>query len=284
VHDEIVDIANAFYSARASMSGTSLEQLEEDNLVRRVLGREISNSRHFTNFTFYNEDGTSITRGVVYEWHKSLPSGHPMTSITNSMYNSIQFRLCWIKCYSIPHMPHFRKEVALADYGDDNVFNCSDKAAVRFNQDTLPGFMAQFGMEFTNELKTGTVATMRTIEEVSFLKRRWRFEGGEVQRYVAPLELSTIREMPYWYRQSNAICARKACEQNVCDALMEYSLHDPTVWDTYALPLIRACGDFRNFQDPIYFPDTRRVAWQRKALNLACPWARALIVPPLPLE
>lgn len=279
VHEEICDIANEFYTSGCEEH--ELAQIEEDNLVRRVLFAEVYNSRHFSNFQLTNNGHTTKPMGVVYQWHKSLPSGHPMTSICNSMYNSIQFRLCWIDAWGIESVGAFSKEVTLADFGDDNVFNVSDAAAARFNQDTLPDLMAVYGMEFTNEMKSGSVATMRDLQSVSFLKRRWRYEAGAVNRYVAPLDLNTIREMPYWYRESDKKM-RDAVADNVNGALIEYSLHEPEVWETEARKLIRACGNTRLFPEPIYFPQTGRDYFLRLALNERAPWARESKAPTLP--
>jgi len=280
VHDEICTISCEFYALGAT--DEQLAQLEEDNLVRRVFFAEVYNSRHFSTFLIPDDSGGCKPRGIVYQWHKSLPSGHPMTSICNSMYNSIQFRLCWIDAWGIEHISHFSEEVALADFGDDNVFNVSDKGAPLFNQDTLPDLMANYGMEFTNEMKSGTVATMRDLESVSFLKRRWRFEGGEVNRYIAPLDLGTIREMPYWYRESADKTMTECVKENIIGALMEYSLHDPSIWEIEARRLIRAAGSYRHFPTPIVFQDTRREFFLRKALNQSAPWARELQAPTLP--
>lgn len=67
----------------------------------------------------------------VYWWTHSLPSGHPLTSIINSIYNNIAFRVCWILLGG--ELNSFKDHVSMAVYGDDNVINVSAKASESFN-------------------------------------------------------------------------------------------------------------------------------------------------------
>lgn len=57
--------------------------------------------------------------------------------------------------------------------------------------------MKEFLLTYTSETKEGTVPDYRSINEVTFLKRGFRWEP-RLGRYVGPLEMDTIIEMPYW--------------------------------------------------------------------------------------
>ncbi len=57
--------------------------------------------------------------------------------------------------------------------------------------------MDKIGFIYTNENKTDEVVEHRTIDHCSFLKRGFRYDA-DVKRWLAPLELDVILEMPYW--------------------------------------------------------------------------------------
>lgn len=54
--------------------------------------------------------------------------------------------------------------------------------------------------EYTAEDKSSNPPPVRPLQELTFLKRGFRFEP-KVQRYVAPLALESILEMPYWTKK-----------------------------------------------------------------------------------
>jgi hypothetical protein len=61
----------------------------ENALARKVLWMEVVHSRHITTL-----QGKSVH---VVQWNKSLPSGHPMTTIINSMYAMFSLVYCYAK-------------------------------------------------------------------------------------------------------------------------------------------------------------------------------------------
>ena len=72
VHHAILDLINEWY-----------DDGEENAQIRRVLWEEVYNSKH-------------ISGSNVYWWTHSLPSGHPLTTVINSVYNNLAFRYCWV--------------------------------------------------------------------------------------------------------------------------------------------------------------------------------------------
>ncbi len=72
MHRAILDVINDWY-----------DDGEENARIRKVLWAEVYNSKH-------------ISGSNVYWWTHSLPSGHPLTTIINSIYNNICFRICWL--------------------------------------------------------------------------------------------------------------------------------------------------------------------------------------------
>jgi hypothetical protein len=208
VHNHILTIINRWYN-------------DGNEHIREVLWLEITNSRH-------------IYKDEIYTWHGSLPSGNPLTSLVNSLYNHMLFRMCWYYRQLVDPdvvLGEFNEEVYLLTMGDDNVGSTKDP---RFDPAYIADTMEVFGQKWTHESKAEDIewgAPFRTIGQVSFLKRTWRFDG-ELKRYVGPLDLATVLEICYWYRSGNDPIEQTA--NNMETVLRELSLHSIDVWRTYA--------------------------------------------------
>jgi len=198
-----------------------------ENMARRVTWAEIVNSLH-------------IWKGTVYEWLSSHPSGHFLTAVLNSLYVRIAFRKAWIEL-------HPRREAAIADFdhyvrvialGDDHVYSVHPKAAHFYKPTAFVREFAFLGLGYTDSTKQPIVEDVwKTIEQVSFLKRSFRYEAS-LDRYVAPIELRTIRETVLWhpdYDHNHAIS-----RDRFSIAIMELSLHSDAVWEEFSGPMF-AC-------------------------------------------
>jgi hypothetical protein len=111
---------------------------QEESLIREILFLEIYNSRHIIDYH-------------VYEWDASLPSGSPLTSPVNTIYNHIAFRWCFYDCTG--EIDTFNKNVYVIALGDDNVFAVSDRYREVFNEMTICASMAKIGLKNTIENK-----------------------------------------------------------------------------------------------------------------------------------
>lgn len=167
---------------------------EEDKTIRRALWCEIVNSIH-------------ISGKTLYMWTHSQPSGCPATAIINSLYHSVSARIVWILC-ARKHAPEmvslhkFAECVRHVNYGDDDVWNIHPSVIAWFNQVTITEAYATFGMTYTDEAKSGRIVEYRSLGEVNFLKRGFRWDK-EAARYRAPLAVETILEMPMWTHGTN---------------------------------------------------------------------------------
>jgi len=163
----------------------------------------------------------------VYMWTHSQPSGNPFTVIINCCYNSIIMRVVWIMLMrrnkpSLSSMKHFRKNVSMISYGDDNILNISPEVIEWYNQETISVMMKEIKHEYTDEAKTGEIVKYRTLSDVAFLKRTFRF-CPEMHRHVAPLSKDVIYEMLNWTR--NTIDPREILMQNIETAFREIVYH-----------------------------------------------------------
>jgi hypothetical protein len=213
IHWVILDIINRWYN-------------DDDNDIRAMLWLEVVNSKH-------------IIGNQVYQWFASLASGHPMTPVINNLYNHVVFRYCYYRAKGndLAALADFNLEVYLAVFGDDNIFGINPDIAEIFNEATICEFMAELGLTYTNESKTGVSHTLRTLFDCSFLKRGFRYDDT-LNRVVAPLELDVITEMVLWTK--NTADKDAIVKTNVETALMELSLHGLEVFNTHA-PAMIAC-------------------------------------------
>lgn len=245
IHDIIVDMINRYYYN---------EDLE-NNGVRTLLFKEISNSKH-------------VVENKVVQWSGSMPSGNFMTIEINCIYNAIAFGYGYQRIIlTIPkqlnfHPGDFCKNVVLVVVGDDNVFTVHPDLRPYMNEITLPKFMAELGLKYTTELKETATLPFRNLTEVSFLKRTWEWDPLLV-RYIAPIELDVALEICYW-TQSVSDWKLIAAE-NVVNTLDELSLHSKSIWLKYAPTIIsQAKKNYPGikFSSPIDMP------WERRRLKV----------------
>lgn len=206
---KILDIINDWY-----------DDSENNKNIRRSLWAHIAHSTHI-----FNDN--------MYMWTHSQPSGNPMTTIVNSMYNSIVMRMAW-QIVMTPHkngdMRSFNRNVHMISYGDDNVLNISERCIDVFNQDTIAQALETIGHTYTDEDKTGVVIKSRRLDDIHFLKRGFRYDQ-ELCRYLAPLNEDVIYDMLNWTR--NTVDPDEILTQNISTAASEIALHGRDKFDIY---------------------------------------------------
>jgi hypothetical protein len=207
----ILDIINRWYN-----DGPANSQ------VRSILWYELTNSRH-------------IRGSLVYNWFSSLPSGHPLTAMVNTMYNNIVMRMAWCSIrgsYAQSALDAFHDNVYLICLGDDNLFGVTDEYREIFNEVNISKVMKGFGLIYTSETKGEFELSLRKLSDVEFLKRSFVFDQ-KYQRYIAPLRLDVILEIPYWTRKIPNM-KETIEETNLQVSLDELSLHGAEVFGQYA--------------------------------------------------
>lgn len=158
-------------------------------------------------------------------------------------------RRCFVKLMPKGYtLADFDRVVALVVYGDDCVCSVSDEIISWFNQETVTAAMLEIGYVFTDEDKTGAVHLHRPLSEVSFLKRKFRFDE-RLQRFVAPLSIDSIREMIYWSKIG--AFTDDITRSNVDNALRELSLHGEESFRRLAPSVVEASRDLLGYQPPV---------------------------------
>lgn len=222
IHYAILEIINRWY-------GDS----EENQRVRSLMWLELVNSKH-------------IVDGVVYQWSSSLPSGHPFTIVVNSLYNHMAFLLCWKKKGLDPRT--FYDCVYLCVCGDDNIFTVHPDYRDIFNEITICAPMKELGLTYTTETKGEAIYPFRELEDVEFLKRGFRKEPI-LGRYVGPLRLNVVLEIPFWTKATSD--RHNIAAGNVIESLKELSLHPREIYDEYSVQIIEAFqSKYSNLKTP----------------------------------
>ena len=202
---EILDMINRWYD-----DGKTNAQ------IRSVLFEEICNARVLVN-------------GELINWDHSQPSGNPGTVIFNSIFNQIVMRIAYLKCKEKAGLDlycDFKDYVSMQTYGDDNVLNISPEVIEWYNQITITDALAEIGLTYTDEAKTGELVQARTLDTIAYLKRSFVQDANGY--YRAPLDLTVCKEMPNWIR-GNA--KKEATVENVAASLMEFYFHGKEKFD-----------------------------------------------------
>lgn len=211
---------------------------DKNRRVREILWLELVNSLH-------------VNEGVFYLWPSSLPSGHPLTIIMNCLNNHMLFRLCWISLIRprSGDASEFNKYIYLIVLGDDNLFSVAKPYDTIFTEKALQKTMKLFGQDYAPEDKNKTEfdENLRSLEEVTFLKRSFRIHE-RTGRYMAPLDLDTILDIPNWTKKGANVYGDT--ETNVKIALEELTLHGRTVFEKWRRKIVRAIEDTPGLSQP----------------------------------
>jgi len=153
--------------------------------------------------------------------------------------------MCWIHIHNDDMMSvrEFVKHVKLIVYGDDNALGVSDEKKDIFNQWTIAEAMSFFGQKYTAENKEDDPPKLRSIYDIEFLKRTFRYEP-RLGRHVAPLRMATIVEMPYWTKKEGY---DEIWRDNFDNALKELSLHPPEKFEERASEMLARASEAGHF-------------------------------------
>jgi hypothetical protein len=231
-----------------------------NDLIRAVLFEEVCNSKH-------------IYMDLVYEWSGGNPSGNFLTTILNTYCNNVILRYAGIlayKEYSLNEksissdivgvsktLKQMENQLYILAYGDDNIISVGENIRSWYNQASLTRAFKKFGFEYTSENKGGEAESLRSIDDVTFLKRSWKHDPL-VNCEVAALDIDVILEMIQWTKKKdrdyNYTCV------NVDTCLKELSAHGEAAWKKWSGLIIRGAKSHLDY--------TTSISNRREALAL----------------
>jgi len=176
----------------------------------------------------YHLRGTTIHR-----WIGSLPSGHPLTTIVNSVLNHGYFSYSIWKAtgFRPKFWPWYFQNFIVRVLGDDNRSSVSPVAKQYLSEQICADGYADFGHVFTNDEKTGLNSDFRPFFKTTLLKRFTRFEPL-LGKYIAPLRIEVIEELPLWTKAEGKELTPSVEQalKNVDTAVRYLSYHDDAEW------------------------------------------------------
>jgi len=217
----LCDEINDFYY-RPDMSEDEEAQWQVDNKIRKVLFSCLAFAIHL--------DGRELV-----SWVQSQPSGCILTVNLNSelnSYYSIAAYLLMARKFApeLCSMQSYEEYVAEVNYGDDNVKSIHPTIRGWYNMTNLIEAYRTLGLTYTDEEKNENTTEFREITEISFLKRKFRFDNAQ-KRFRAPLALKVILEMAQWVK--GAEDEQSLTADTLKTAVYELSQHDQETFDKY---------------------------------------------------
>lgn len=193
----------------------------EHEKIRNVLFCDLVNSYH-------------CAEDYIYMWTHSLPSGHYLTAIVNSIYVNLIFRyICLIveKPDTELQARQILSTLRMVSYGDDHVVAIPPFLQEKITQNSLVKIFNQIGMTYTDETKSDReVPDFRKITDLTYLKRKFRYEP-RIGRFVAPLQLDVVLESVMWQRKGQG--SARNLENQIVNAVAELALHGQSVFDKH---------------------------------------------------
>lgn len=182
-----------------------------------------------------------VTGNEIYQWTHSLPSGHYLTAVINSIFVLVSFCIIWQlykKDASYLTARSFYKRCGIVAYGDDHILSVPF-ADRDFNQMSIPEYMAQIGLSYTMEDKDAKAdEPFRKLTEIGYLKRKFVLDK-EYMQWLAPLDLKTVLESPMWIHKCPDPIAQ--VKEQIDNSLRELCLHDQETWNKW-YTVFAKCG------------------------------------------
>lgn len=212
---------------------------KNDNILRQTsretLFYDVSFSRH-------------VLLDMIVEWMNSLPSGHGLTIIVNTMYNHITVRLCFkmfvndcLKDRTFTLALYFDDHVYLCATGDDHVMSTSKKVSKIFTGRIIQKYMPLLNMVYGPEDKgTEFGERSRDLHEVSYLKRH--FVKSDIDGIIrGALLIDTVMDIPRWIKKGANVIGDT--QVNVETSVMELSMHPTKIFKEKIAILLVACSN-----------------------------------------
>lgn len=191
----------------------------------------------------YSEEDLKVVRGIaedtafplidfngdLIEFYGSNPSGHPLTVIINGLANSLYMRYCYAVLSGTNSAKDFKQNVHLMTYGDDNCMGVSSKCNF-FHHTNIQKVLADVDIVYTMADKDAPSIPYIHIDDVSFLKRTWRWDC-DIGAYVGPLDHESIEKMLTRCVQSRSITPQEQSIAVISTALREYFWYGKDVFN-----------------------------------------------------
>lgn len=141
-----------------------------------------------------------LFQGDLYTFANGNPSGNLITVQLNGICNSLMMRYTYYSMMPKISEP-FAENVRLGTYGDDNAMSVK-KHCKWFNHTSCQQEFAKLDIGYTMAEKEAESVPYISIDEISFLKRGFRYDEN-MGRMVAPIEVDSILKKFHWVKKPN---------------------------------------------------------------------------------
>lgn len=148
-----------------------------------------------------------IMRDLYYMKHQGIPSGNFMTVIINTIINAIYLRFIYRRlCRRFgkkDYLDKYSEMVGDAIYGDDDKLSPRPEIVDFFNFTNLKAEFAIYGINITPSSKDEKIVDYEALGDGTYLKRMFKQHDYFKEKFLAPIELTTIYELTNWITDSN---------------------------------------------------------------------------------
>jgi len=177
--------------------------------------------------------------GDILMFFGGTVSGHNLTSVLNSIINSLLLRVAFFSIYPggivccVKHS--FRDLVALYVYGDD-LIGAVSWLAFFYNNQSIAKALGKYGLVMTPFDKKGSMRRYDDIWKVEFLKRSFRMSKIGI---VGPLnELSILKRLASVHKPKSPQSIYTLLPDNLESAMIEWFYHGERVYNDRRKALI----------------------------------------------
>jgi hypothetical protein len=168
--------------------------------------------------------------GDMFKLFASVTSGNSLTTILNCICNSLLHRMCYFGLAQRLNMqcPPFKVVCSLMTYGDD----CADSVRPGydwFGHTNRQSFFSDFNIIYTMAEKDQESRPFITLDELSFLKRRPKY-NEDTELLMAPLDETSIFKSLQFLTRS-ILTPEESVGVNADNALAAWFQHGRTVYE-----------------------------------------------------
>jgi len=179
----------------------------------------------------------------TYKFLRGNSSGNYLTGFYNSLCTHVYLFLAFqVLCPG----RIFEQDVALAVYGDDNLFSVSEDVQHLYNNQTIPAVLKKyFGVGMTDPNKREFTQPFLELKDQIFLSRRFQevslASGHHLSCSVikAPLDKSSIFGCLHWLRKGGPVDLDTKMKQNL-DVFMLEMYHYPRIEADIMIKLVES--------------------------------------------
>jgi len=200
LYDKITSCDEVFDGDIGSFDGKQAAQIQD--LVNRLV-KERYRGNYPEVLEFILEQVVRswvLVRNKLFQTSHSMPSGSWVTGLFNSYYNRC-YSACTLKRQAtLRHMKSsvsWFHEIMDEVCGDDKLCGAKGTLTELFNALTVKEFFNSIGMDFTDGAKGEITQKSKSVSELSFLKRSFRYHP-ELRRVMGPLSKETLENSVMW--------------------------------------------------------------------------------------